>query len=166
LQCRLDHPGDADRDLILKVEDVLQRAVKAVGPQMRAAQCIDQLRGNSHPASRFAHRAFEHIADAEFAADLFHIDRLTLVRKARIAGDHEEPADAGERGDDLLDHAVGEVLLLRVAAHIGKGQHRDRWLVGERQSGWPGSPHLRAGRASLPRARGRASVGCTSRVDW
>jgi hypothetical protein len=35
--------------------------------------------------------------------------------------------------DDLLDHAVGEIFLLRVAAHIGEGQHRDRRLVGERE---------------------------------
>src|SRR4029077_20321104 len=39
----------------------------------------------------------------------------------------------GERGDDLLDHAVRKILLLWVAAHIGERQHRDRRLVGERQ---------------------------------
>ena len=32
LQCRLDDPGDADRDLVLKFEHVFQRAVEAVGP--------------------------------------------------------------------------------------------------------------------------------------
>src|SRR6266481_2547460 len=37
------------------------------------------------------------------------------------------------RGDDLLDHAVSEIFLLGVAAHIGEGQHRDRRLVGQRQ---------------------------------
>ena len=44
LQCRLDHPGDADRDLVLKLEHVFQRAVEAVGPEMRAGLGIDQLR--------------------------------------------------------------------------------------------------------------------------
>jgi hypothetical protein len=36
----------------------------------------------------------------------------------------------GERGRDLLDHPVGEIFLLRIAAHVLKGQHRDRRLVG------------------------------------
>ena len=40
-----------------------------------------------------------------------------------------------ERGDDLLDHAVGEIFLLRVAAHVLERQHRDRRLVGQRQGG-------------------------------
>jgi hypothetical protein len=53
--------------------------------------------------------------------------------EAGIAGDDEPPADAGECRDDLLDHAVGEIFLLRIAAHIGEGQHCDRRLVGERQ---------------------------------
>ena len=99
---------------------------------MRAACRVDQLRGDAHPVSAFAHRAFQDIADAELAADLLHIDCPALVSEGRIAGDDKQPADAGERGDDLLDHAVGEVFLLRIAAHIGKGQDRDRRLVGER----------------------------------
>ncbi len=61
---------------------------------------------------------------------------MALVGEGRIAGDHEQPADLGECRNDLLDHAVGEVFLLRIAAHIGEGQHRDRRLVGEWQSGW------------------------------
>jgi len=36
------------------------------------------------------------------------------------------------RKDDLLDHAVDEILLLRIAAHVGEREHRDRRLVGER----------------------------------
>ena len=83
--------------------------------------------------SALSHRPFEDIADTELAADLLHVDCPALVREGRIAGDDEEPADAGKRGDDLLDHAVGEVFLLGIAAHIGEGQHRDRRLVGKCQ---------------------------------
>ena len=101
---------------------------------MRAGLCLDQVAGDAHPVAALAHAAFEHIADAEFAADLLHIDRLALVGEARIAGDDEEPADARQRGDDLLDHAVGEIFLLRVAAHVLERQDRDRRLVGERRA--------------------------------
>ena len=40
-----------------------------------------------------------------------NLDCLAFVGKAQIAGDHEEPADAGERDNDLLDHAIGEIFL-------------------------------------------------------
>src|SRR5262249_35453653 len=95
----------------------------------------DQLPGDPHPVPGLAYRAFEHIPHAQLAADLLYVDRLALVGEARITGDDEEPADAGERRNDLLDHAVCEVFLLRVAAQIGERQNRDRWLVGEGQCG-------------------------------
>jgi hypothetical protein len=69
---------------------------------MRVGERIDQLRGDTHPAAAFAHRAFEHIAHPQFAPDLLHIDGLPFVRKTRIAGDDKQPPDARQRGDDLL----------------------------------------------------------------
>jgi hypothetical protein len=98
-------------------------------------QTTDQLRGDPHTTAGLAHRAFEDIAHAELAPDLLHIDRLALVGEARIPGDDEEPADARERGDDLLDHAVDEIFLLWITTHIREGQYRDRRLVGECQRG-------------------------------
>ena len=53
--------------------------------------------------------------------------------KLELRRDHEQPADTAEGGDDLLDHAVGKVFLLRVAAQIGEWQHGNRRLVGQRQ---------------------------------
>ena len=93
---------------------------------------VDQLAGDPHPIARPADAALEDVAHAELAADLLDVDGFALVGETRIARDDEEPADARECGDDLLDHAVGEVFLFRIAAHIREGQHRDRRLVGER----------------------------------
>src|SRR5690348_11810285 len=101
-----------------------------VGPEMRAAECINQLGSDPHTPAALAYRAFEDIADAEFAADLLHVDRLALVGEARIAGDYEERADAAERGDDFLDHSVSKIFLLGVARHVLERQHCDRRLVG------------------------------------
>ena len=92
---------------------------------MRVGERIDQLRGDAHPVATFAHRAFEHVAHPQFAPDPLHIDGLALVRKARIAGDDKQPPYAREYGDDLLDHAIDEIFLLGVAAHILERQHRD-----------------------------------------
>src|SRR6202040_906263 len=89
--------------------------------------------GDAHPVPTLAYRAFEDVADTELAPHLLHTDRSSLVSGAGIAGDDEQPADAAERGDDLLDHAIGEIFLLRIAAHILERQNRDRRLVGQRQ---------------------------------
>ena len=38
-----------------------------------------------------------------------------------------------EPGDQVLGDAIGKVLLIGIAAHIGERQHRDRGTVGQRQ---------------------------------
>src|SRR5262249_28138364 len=71
-----------------------------------------------------------------------------------IAGDNEEPPDAAEGSGDLLDHAVGEIFLLRVTTHVSEGQHCNRGFVGERRAGYwlPGHPRRTdAGDAPRPR---------------
>src|SRR5215831_14909979 len=111
---------------------------------MSAGRRVHQLPSDAHPLSGLTHAAFEHVAHAEVAPDLLHVNGFALVRKARIARDHEQPWQARNRGSDLLDHAVGEIFLLRVAAHVGKGKDRDRRLVREGRTG----SHLRGCRAS------------------
>ena len=69
-----------------------------------------------------------------------------------VAGDDEQVAEARQLGDDVLGQPVGEELLLRVAAHVGEGQHGDRGLGGRRRSA--------AGRLGLP---ARASFSSTTR---
>ena len=91
---------------------------------MRAGRGLDQLRGDAHSIGGLAHATLQHIAHAELASDLLHIDAAALISEAQIAGDHEEPSDAAERGDDLLDHAVGEILLLGIGAQVLKRQYR------------------------------------------
>src|SRR6516225_3952575 len=43
-QARLDRADDAQGDLVLQFEDVVERPIVALGPDMRAAGCRDQLR--------------------------------------------------------------------------------------------------------------------------
>src|SRR5215471_12794522 len=90
---------------------------------------VDQLSGDADSTSALAHRAFKHVTDSELPPDLLHIDGLALVSEARITGGDEQPADAREGGRDLLDHAVSEIFLLRIAAQIVERQHRERGLV-------------------------------------
>src|SRR6516225_9742917 len=108
-----------------------KRSAQRCAPVSASISCAVM---RTHPPARFAHRAFEHVAHTKLAPDLFHIDGLALVSEARIARDHEQPADAGKLGDDLLDHAVCEVFLVGIAAQILERQYRDRRLVGQWQT--------------------------------
>src|SRR5262249_47560277 len=77
------------------------------------------------------YRALEHVADAKLSSDLLHIDSLALVSEGRIARDHEQPADAAQGGDDLLDHAVAEIFLLGIATHVLEWQDGDCRVIGQ-----------------------------------
>ena len=134
VKLRLDRGDDRLGDLVLHGEHVGEVAVVALGPEMAAGGDVVELRGDAHAVAALAHAAFEHVADAELVGDLLHVDGLALVDERRVARDHEEPAQLRQRGDDVLADAVGEILLLRFAAHVGEGQHGDGGPVGQRQA--------------------------------
>src|SRR5262252_10927768 len=91
---------------------------------------VVELHGDAHAVATFAHAALDHIADAKLRGDLLHVDGLALVDERRVARDHEEPAQLGQCSGDVLADAVGEILLLRIVAHIDEGKHSDRGPVG------------------------------------
>ena len=113
--------GDGSRDLVLHCEYIGHFAVVAIRPQVMTAGGIDQLGGDPYPVAGPADAAFKHVANAEFARNLADIDGRTLVGECRIARDHEESAIARQRCDDVLDHAVSEIFLLGIAAHVLNG---------------------------------------------
>src|SRR5439155_22865073 len=80
--------GDGDRhrlgDLVLDGENVGEIPVIPVGRGVVAGFRLDQLRSDPNAIAGLAYTAFEHVTHAEFAPDLFHIDRTPLVRKGRV----------------------------------------------------------------------------------
>ena len=78
---------------------------------MRADLRVDQLRVDAHAVLVALHRAFEHIANAEFLADLLGVDGLALEGEGRVARDDEAVADARQVGGEVLGDAVGEIVL-------------------------------------------------------
>jgi hypothetical protein len=124
-QLGFDRADHALGDLVLYSEDIGEVAVVAFAPDMRAVRRLDELGCDAHPVSSLAHAAFKHITDAKLAAQRLDVDRPALVDETRVAGDHEEPAPLRQRIDDVLAYAVGEVILLCIATHVGEGQHRN-----------------------------------------
>ena len=86
------------------------------------------------PVARLAHAAFQHVAHAEFATDLFHVDWLALVGKTRVAGDDAQLGQLRKIGNDVLADAVGKILLLGVSAHVVEGEDCDGRPVSRRQA--------------------------------
>src|SRR5438128_2082912 len=70
LQLRRDRAEDAARDLVLQIENVLNRTIEAVRPEMRAGRGVDELAGDAHPVAGPAHATLQHIAHAKFPPHL------------------------------------------------------------------------------------------------
>ena len=116
IDLRLNAADHAVRDLVLNREDVVERPVVALRPEVSARLCFDQLSGDPDAVAALPHAAFKDVAHSQLAPDLADIDVSALVGEARVARNHEQPAKARETGKDIFRDPVGEVPLLGVAA--------------------------------------------------
>jgi hypothetical protein len=94
---------------------------------------VDELGRDADVVAVLAHAAFDDVVDAELFADSLVVDGFLLVNERGVPRDHIEPAQLGQRGDDVLADAFGKIFLLRLAGEIGKGQHRNRGAVERRK---------------------------------
>ena len=110
-------------------------------------------------------------------ADVAHAALGALEAERHVARDDGQRRDLAEVGDDVLGDAVGEVLLLRVAAHVGERQHADgdlgpavrgrlsRRRASSARRAWPPAPCRARGRRRRSRSSPQSSrsVVCTAR---
>src|SRR6516164_4096170 len=75
---RAYHTG---REAVLQIENVFNGAVESIGPEMRRGGRINKLGSDANPIIGSTDAAFEHVAHAQFATDLLHINGLALVRE-------------------------------------------------------------------------------------
>src|SRR5215469_11562668 len=100
---------------------------------MVARHSIDELGSDTNAVATPAHAALKDIAHTKLARDLLHINRAALVGEAGVPRDHKEGLAARQHRDDVFGHAVGKVLLLRIAAHVLEGQDCNRRLAWQRE---------------------------------
>ncbi len=150
-QLHLEGRHNVPGDLILHREDIFQHPVIALGPQVRAGRRVDELGRNADPLGRFAHTALQHIPHAEILTHLLHLHGLPLIGKHRRTRNHEHAGNLGEGRDEILGHAIAEILLLRVVTQVRQREHGDGRLVRECER----RPHFRqpGGRRSTSRHR-------------
>ena len=91
---------------------------------------IHELRRDPDAVSRPAHAPLNHVSGTERAANIAHVHGFPAKRECGVACDHREFAETGELGDHILRHAVTEIDLLGIAAHVLEWQNRNRRLVG------------------------------------
>src|SRR5918997_6000522 len=160
-EARLDRPGDRLRRAVLQAEDVGDVALDTICPDVPRRLGLYQLAGDPDPRAGLADAALQRVAHAERAADLAQVRLTPLVREGAGAPDDEERAHARERRGQLLRDAVGEVVLLRVAAEVLEGQHHQggpvrRWQGLRRAPGpslAPDAEGVHRARHVLPRPR-------------
>ncbi len=68
-ECDLQRIGDGARDVVLNGEDVRERALVGLRPELTVRLHLAQSNGDAHSIAPCAHAAFEHVIDAERRAD-------------------------------------------------------------------------------------------------
>ena len=129
-----DGTDDTDRHPILKLEYVRQIALEAIGPEMRAGRRIDKLASDAHAGPSLADAALQYVANPKFLGRPGERQATCPCRRSSNCGRSRRMRYARQRGDDVLDHPIGKIFLLGIAAHVLEWQHGDRRLVRQRQS--------------------------------
>jgi len=100
---------------------------------MHTGRGIDELSSNTHPVGGLLHTAFQHVTDTQLPANLLHVNGAAPIGKAGIAGDHKQRLETRQRGNDVLDHPIRKIFLLRIGAQVREGENCDRGFIGQRK---------------------------------
>ncbi len=110
------------------------------------ARCrVNELGVDTHLIISPPNASFQKIADPKLPAYLLHVHSLPLVSKNRISSDDKQSRDLREIGNQVFRHAVGEVFLLGIFAHVCEGQYGNGGFVGQRERRLFGYPRLAQG---------------------
>src|SRR6516162_4893378 len=123
---KIERARETPDNLTLRLCEIAPIGIEPVGPSMRAAFRLDQLSIDLNPVAQPPYTAFEDIVDAEFAADLSHVNGFALVGEGSGAGDYEAAGNAREVAGQVIGDPVGEILLLRIVRQVRKWQDDDR----------------------------------------
>ncbi len=120
-------------NVVLYGEDVVERAIIALRPEVRTVGGPDELRGDSQLLAGLPHAALQDVHDVELLADRTQVFVTSLELERRSAPDHAQLGQLRQQVEQLLRKAVREVFLVLARAHVRERQHRDRLVVGR---GW------------------------------
>jgi hypothetical protein len=117
---------DLARETLLDGENVLQRAVELVGPELCVGPGVDELRGNPEVGTSAPDTSGQHIARAELARDGTQVLVAPLQAHRGLSRDDAQRLDHREVGNHLVGEAIGEMIGLLFPGHDRERQDRDR----------------------------------------
>src|SRR6516164_5826498 len=97
---------------------------------MTAVGGVDQLARDTNAIIGLPNTALQDVSHAKLRSHVADIDGLALVGKRGVARNDEEPSLSGEARDDVFGETVGEIFLVRIAAHVLEREHRNQGLFG------------------------------------
>ncbi len=98
--------GHRTRDRVLDQENVPERHVVGVRPDVQAMSRLDELHGDAHLVTRTSQGAFQHMGGAELPADFAHVGVGALERERRSARHHAQRGDMRQPVGELFREAV------------------------------------------------------------
>jgi hypothetical protein len=138
---RLQLLSDRFGDFALDREGISQIASIRLGPKVRIAASVDQLRVHSHLICNPLDTAFQHVSNAQRLTNLSQVTRgrgLVLVYAG--AADHFQVGDLGQIGEDFILNAVGEIGVGFVFAQVFKNGSTAMLLSETGSAAPPGCP--------------------------
>ena len=120
-----ERADDRLHNLVLDSKKFCQIPIKFLGPDMTATLGIDQLRVDTDACAQSSDAAFDDEADIQFTRDLLHVDCNATIPERGRARPHRKEVPTRELGNDVLGDSVAEIVLLRIATHVGEGKHTD-----------------------------------------
>src|SRR5438105_587443 len=121
VELRFNRGNDGLGDLVLNREHIGKVAVVTLSPEVAAGRDVVKLSRNAYALALLAHAALDHIVDTEFLGDLLQVNGFALVGERGVARDHEEPAQLGQRRDDVFADAVGKYSCSASPLMLAKG---------------------------------------------
>ena len=119
---RLDHLAC---NVVLHGEDVVERAVVGLRPEVRTVGGPDELRGDPHLLAGLPHAALQDVRDVELLADHPQVFVPSLELERRGAPDHAQLGQLRQQVEQFLRQAIREVFLVLARTHVRERQHRD-----------------------------------------
>src|SRR5215469_17466528 len=93
---------------------------------MISVRGIHQLCGDAQPVVSSANTSLENGAHVQLLSDNAQVDVFALEGESRTAGYDVEVLDLRKGVDDFFRNTVGEILVLRIAAHVHEWHYHDR----------------------------------------
>src|SRR6185295_18453962 len=104
---------DLPDHFVLQREDVPNRPIVALCPEVLTSDCVDELRVDANGVTLAPDTSLQHVAHAKLLGDLLHLHGFAFVGPTGVAPDDQDSGELREIGDDVVRHAIGEVTVLR-----------------------------------------------------